>query len=232
MAEAPDELMVLGALWTAPDVPDIAPQHRGAPVLFLLGCYIGPPEEAEAVLKPLRTCRPTIADLTARKSWVDVQKFFDEDYPVGRRYYWKSTLIKGLTDPVIEAIVRQTASRPSLLTSIDIWPMGGAFGRVDPAATAFGSRDIAFTINYESNWDDADNDQTNIPWTRASLTEVQDLTQTRTYLNFAGLAEEMEKMVRGSFGENYSRLQTVKAKYDPDNLFRTNFNISPRGKGS
>ena len=232
MAEAPDELMVLGALWTAPDIPDIAPQHRGTPVLFLLGCYIGPPEEAEAVLKPLRTCRPAIADLTSRKSWVDVQKFFDEDYPNGRRYYWKSTLIKELTDPVIEALVRQAASRPSLLTSIDIWPMGGAFGRVDPAAAAFGSRDIGFTINYESNWDDADKDQSNIQWTRASLTEVQNLTQARTYLNFAGLAEEMENMVRGSFGENYSRLQAVKAKYDPYNLFRTNFNISPRGKGA
>lgn len=232
MAEAPDELMVLGALWTAPDIPEIPPQHRGTHVLFLLGCYIGPPEEAEAVLKPLRTCCPVIADLTSRKSWVDVQKFFDEDYPDGRRYYWKSTLIRELTDPVIETLVMQAAARPSLLTSIDIWPMGGAFGRVDPAATAFGSRDIGFTINYESNWDDADKDQANIQWTRASLKEVQDLTQARTYLNFAGFAEDMEKMVRGSFGENYGRLQAVKAKYDPDNLFRTNFNISPREKVS
>ncbi|MEJ2696297.1 MAG: FAD-binding oxidoreductase [Candidatus Sulfobium sp.] len=232
MAEAPDELMVLAALWTAPDLPDIPPQHRGSHVLFVLGCYIGPPGDAEAFVKPLRTCRPTVADLSSRKSWVEVQKFFDEDYPPGRRYYWKSTLIKGLTDPVIEAVVRQTASRPSMLTSIDIWPMGGAFGRVDPAATAFGSRDVAFTVNYESNWDDADNDQANIQWTRTSLKEVQDLSQARTYLNFAGLAEDMEKMVRGSFGDNFSRLQAIKAKYDPANLFRTNFNISPGKKGS
>jgi FAD/FMN-containing dehydrogenase len=110
--------------------------------------------------------------------------------------------------------------------------MGGAFGRIDPATTAFGTRDVAFTVNYESNWDDADNDQANIKWTRTSLKEVQDLSQARTYLNFAGLAEEMEKMVRGSFGDNYARLQTVKAKYDPGNLFRTNFNISPRTKRS
>jgi hypothetical protein len=155
MVDAPDELMVLGALWTAPDLPAVPEKDRGSNVLFLLGCYLGPPEKAEAVLKPLRTCKPVIADLTTRKTWLNVQKFFDEDYPSGRRYYWKSTLIKELTEPVIESLVRHAATRPSLLTSIDIWPMGGAFARVDPAETAFGSRDVRFTINYESNWGSA-----------------------------------------------------------------------------
>lgn len=227
MADAPDDLMALGALWTAPDLPAVPDKDRGSNVLFLLGCYLGPPETAEAVLKPLRTCKPVIADLTSRKTWLDVQKFFDEDYPSGRRYYWKSTLIKELTEPVIESLVRHAATRPSLLTSIDIWPMGGAFARVDPAETAFGSRDVRFTLNYESNWENAEDDNANIQWTRASLKEVQELSQSRTYLNFAGLAEEKEKMVQDSFGANYARLQQVKAKYDPANLFRVNFNINP-----
>jgi FAD/FMN-containing dehydrogenase len=227
MAEAPDELMVLGALWTAPDLPAVPAKHRGSHVLFLLGCYLGPPEKAEAVLKPLRTCRPAVADLTSRKTWLEVQKFFDEDYPNGRRYYWKSTLIRELTEPVIEALIRHGASRPSLLTSIDIWPMGGAFARIGPAETAFGSRDVTFTINYESNWDNKEDDESNIQWTRRALKEVQDLSQSRTYLNFAGLAEEKEKMLQDSFGDNYARLQQVKAAYDPANLFRVNFNIKP-----
>jgi FAD/FMN-containing dehydrogenase len=227
MSKAPDELMVLAALWTAPNLPAVPEHQRGNHALFLLGCYLGSPEKGEALLKPLRTCRPAIADLTSRKTWLDVQRFFDEDYPSGRRYYWKSTLIKGLTDQVIASLVRHAAARPSLLTSIDIWPMGGAFSRIDPAETAFGSRDVAFTINYEANWDRAEEDHANIDWTRTSLKEVQDLSQSRTYLNFAGLAEEKENMVRASFGANYSRLQQVKATYDPDNFFRVNFNISP-----
>jgi FAD/FMN-containing dehydrogenase len=227
MAEAPDELMVLGVLWTAPDLPAVPAKHRGSSVLFLVGCYLGPPEKAETLLEPLRSCKPAIADLTSRKTWVDVQKFFDEEYPAGRRYYWKSTLIKDLTDSVIESVVRHGASRPSLLTSIDIWPMGGAFAGVAPAETAFGSRDVKFTINYESNWENAEDDQSNILWTRTSLKEVQDLSQSRTYLNFAGLAEEKEKMLQASFGANYARLQQVKAVYDPDNFFRVNFNIKP-----
>jgi FAD/FMN-containing dehydrogenase len=230
MAEAPDELMVLAALWTAPDLPAVPARQRGSHVLFLLGCYLGSPEKGEALLRPLRTCRPAVADLTSRKTWLAVQKFFDEDYPSGRRYYWKSTLIQGLTDQIIDSLVQHAAARPSLLTSIDIWPMGGAFARIAPAATAFGSRDVAFTINYESNWDHAEEDRVNIEWTRSSLKEVQDLSQARTYLNFAGLAEERESMVQASFGANYARLQQVKAVYDPDNFFRVNFNILPEVK--
>jgi len=230
MTDAPDELMVLGAFWTAPDVTGIAVQERGSNVLFMMACYLGPPEDAEKVINPLRTCQPTVGDLTSIKPWTEVQKFFDEDYPDGRRYYWKSTFANELTDPVIDALMRHARTRPSMLTSIDLWYMGGAYGRVGAEETAFGNREAKFTINYESNWIDPDDDRANIEWTRQSLKEIQELSQSRTYLNFAGFGEDQEKMLRESFGGNFTRLQEIKAAYDPDNLFRTNFNIRPKRK--
>jgi FAD/FMN-containing dehydrogenase len=51
----------------------------------------------------------------------------------------------------------------------------------------------------------------------------------RMYLNFPGLGEEGERLVRNSFGANYARLQAIKLKYDPGNLFRFNPNIRPPG---
>jgi FAD/FMN-containing dehydrogenase len=33
-----------------------------------------------------------------------------------------------------------------------------------------------------------------------------------------------------AYGDNYQRLRTVKATYDPDNLFRVNRNIPPAGQ--
>jgi len=47
------------------------------------------------------------------------------------------------------------------------------------------------------------------------------------YLNFAGLGEEKEALVRAGHGANFERLSALKAKYDPGNLFRMNFNIPP-----
>jgi hypothetical protein len=52
------------------------------------------------------------------------------------------------------------------------------------------------------------------------------------YLNFAGLGEEKEALVRAGYGANYEQLVALKARYDPDNLFRVNHNIKPSGTGS
>lgn len=45
------------------------------------------------------------------------------------------------------------------------------------------------------------------------------------YLNFPGLYEEGNQMVRKSFGKNYARLVELKNKYDPTNFFQLNQNI-------
>jgi hypothetical protein len=49
------------------------------------------------------------------------------------------------------------------------------------------------------------------------------------YLNFAGLGEENEALVKAGYGVNYERLTQLKAKYDPTNFFRMNLNIPPAG---
>lgn len=48
-----------------------------------------------------------------------------------------------------------------------------------------------------------------------------------SYLNFPGFAEEGEAQVRAALGANYERLQAVKRRYEPDNVFRTHQNVRP-----
>ena len=47
------------------------------------------------------------------------------------------------------------------------------------------------------------------------------------YVNFAGLGEEGEALVKSAYGANYEKLVMLKNKYDPANLFRLNQNIKP-----
>jgi len=43
------------------------------------------------------------------------------------------------------------------------------------------------------------------------------------------MMEEGQERVQATYGENYRRLASIKARYDPKNLFHVNQNIKPSG---
>jgi hypothetical protein len=159
--------------------------------------------------------------------FVEVQKFLDGDYPQGLFYYWKSVYLKSLDDNVIRALVRHAAERPSPITSLDVWALGGAVGRVGSGERAFCQRDAPFLLGIESNWERREESEANIAWTRGVFHDMQRFSTGGSYLNFPGFGEEGENLLRGAYGANYDRLKAIKRKYDPENLFRENLNIKP-----
>ncbi len=42
------------------------------------------------------------------------------------------------------------------------------------------------------------------------------------------MEEDADTLLQGAYGANYRRLQAIKAKYDPDNLFHGALNIPPK----
>jgi hypothetical protein len=56
---------------------------------------------------------------------------------------------------------------------------------------------------------------------------MQPFSKGGIYLNFPGFNDDVSPELRASYGGSFERLGAVKAKYDPDNLFRSNFNIAP-----
>jgi hypothetical protein len=47
------------------------------------------------------------------------------------------------------------------------------------------------------------------------------------HLNSPGLGEDNDALVKAGYGANCDRLASLKAKYEPANLFRMNLNIMP-----
>jgi FAD/FMN-containing dehydrogenase len=101
--------------------------------------------------------------------------------------------------------------------------------RVGETDTAFANRDQAFLLGIEGNWEDHASSEANVAWVRETVDQMSEFSEGGTYLNFPGFLEDGDDTVRQGYGANYERLVEVKARYDPDNLFRLNANVVPAG---
>jgi FAD/FMN-containing dehydrogenase len=195
-------------------------------VIILAACYSGPAAQGERAIRPLREFDRPLADLSAELPFLELQQFLDADYPDGQLYYWKSLYLEQLSDQAIQVLARQAARRPSPLSSVDVWGLGGAVSRVPVPATPFARRDAPWLVGIEANWAEPGESETNIAWARETFRELQPFAKG-SYLNFAGFAEEGEQLLRGVFGGNLERLRAAKKRFDPQNLFRGGIGLAP-----
>ena len=216
---------------TVPEDPEFPEEAWGKSVFTLAAVTAGDAEAGERLVQPLRELGDPVVDFSGQMAYREVQALFDTLIPFGQhRCYWKSLYLSGLDDALIDKIVARIGEKPSAGTLASIWNFGGATARVPAEATAFGARDMPYMFSIDSIWDRAEDDEANIEWTRALWRDMQEHShQGRIYLNFPGLGEEGEELIKRSVGANYGRLAEIKRKVDPDNLFRFNQNILPAG---
>ncbi|HEX3687950.1 MAG TPA: BBE domain-containing protein, partial [Gaiellaceae bacterium] len=153
------------------------------------------------------------------------QSLFDAEYPDGQRHYWKSAYLSDVDAAVADLCDRGAASRPSPLSSIGLWALGGALRNEPEGGSAFAQRDAPFLFGLEANWEEADGDADNLAWARDLFDGAKAHSPGGSYLNFPGFAEEGEELLKDSYGASYERLKELKAKYDPENVFRSSFSI-------
>jgi len=229
LASAPDEVSGLAEFSTIPNDPAYPEHTWGTRVVALATVYDGPAEDGERITQPLRDFGKPLLDFSGRMPYRTLQTLYDGLFPKGRdRCYWKSTYLSGLDDGFIRAITAGLAKRPSEMTFASIWKFGGAVQRLAADATAFGDRSMPFMLSLDAIWSNPTDDTANIGWVRDLWQGMQKHSTGRMYLNFPGLGEG-ENLVRDAFGaKTYARLQGIKRKYDPDNIFRMNQNILPQ----
>jgi hypothetical protein len=65
-----------------------------------------------------------------------------------------------------------------------------------------------------------------INWARDYWTALHPYSEGGAYVNF--IMDEGEERVKEVYADNFDKLASIKAKYDPMNLFRVNQNIKPK----
>ena len=227
MATAPEELSSVGFFWSVPPADPFPPEHHGKQVVIVAAAYAGSVEDGEPVVQPLRELGQPLIDLSGPWPWIGLQSGFDALFPKGQLRYWKSRALAELSDAAIETVADLASRRPTPLTDITVWHHGGAISRVGETETAYAGRDAPFLVTAEVSWTDASQTDEAIAWGRDAWDTIGRHSTGGLYLNFPGLGEEKDALVRAGYGVNYDRLAELKAKYDPTNLFRMNLNIAP-----
>lgn len=221
----PDEMTIWMVVRHAPPLPFINEEYHGELVILIPYVWLGDPSEGEKLIQPLRDHGETIGDGSGMKPWTGWQSAFDGLVEHGARNYWKSHHLTNLSDGCITEIGKYALTMPSEETEIFIPHMEGAASRVEPEATAFPHRTTPFVLNLHTRWRDAADDQKAIKWAKDFHDATRPYSQG-VYVNF--LSEEGAERVREAYTEKvWEKLVETKRKWDPENVFRMNQNISP-----
>lgn len=138
---------------------------------------------------------------------------------------------------LIEAIGRRQAD--PVLTPADFRPgvhdgkvlmevCGGAIDRVAPADTAFVHRNMLYLSQYQARWlpgAPAAVAAANVDWVRAMFASVAPYRSGASYVNYAD--PDLADWGEAYYGANFDRLRRIKARVDPDNVFRFPQSVPP-----
>ena len=223
---APQELSVVCVYRIAPAAPWIDKAYHGKPVVAMFVCYTGKVEEGEKLLAPLKQFKKPVGDILQPRTYVSQQSILDATQPKGRRYYWKSEYLAGLTPDLLKGCIKAGETLKSPHSAMILFPMGGAIGQHSNGHSAVGNRNANYVFNVTASWEKPEDDAANIEWARASWNELKRFSTGGTFINFLN-DEETGDRIQAAYGSNYERLARVKAAWDPQNMFRSNKNVQP-----
>jgi FAD/FMN-containing dehydrogenase len=229
---APETLGIFVGLKTVPSVDPFPRDYWGKRACAIIGSYNGSADEARRVLAPLLENVP--APLF---NWMDTVPFpamnalFDPFFPKGLQWYWKGDFVTTLPDEAIDTHIAHATAAASDMCLMHLYPIDGAVHRVPSAATAWNTRNARFSMVIAGIDNRPQQADALRAWGRAYWNAVHPYNMDGGYVNFM-MDDEADGRIQATFGENYARLATIKAQYDPDNLFRVNQNIRPAAAGA
>jgi FAD/FMN-containing dehydrogenase len=227
LPSAPRDVYAWLGLHTVPPAPPFPEELHMRKVAFSAVCYLGPPENADEALAPVRELGPPLLYGVQEMPYPALQSAFDDLYHPGLQWYWRHDFVRELPDEAIERHVEFGARRPTLHSTMHLYPVDGAVQDLGPGDTAFRHRDALWSQVIVG----VDPDPGKADELRSFAVDYWEALHPYSagggYVNM--MMEEGRDRVRASYGENYERLARIKAEVDPDNVFRINQNVEPPG---
>ncbi|MFF3326234.1 FAD-binding oxidoreductase [Streptomyces sp. NPDC002889] len=225
IADSDEKLGAVLVVGLGPPVPFLPERWHGRPLCGVVTCWSGPEDEDDQVRARLAGLGPVVGQYVERMPYPVINTLFDELLPAGLFHYWKGTFSQGLPDGAVDAYVEYGATTPTIQSATVVFPIDGACHRVGTDETSFTYRDADFATALSPTLPTRAECEAAVGWARAFFSALEPHSLEGGYVNF--MDQDDQGRVRANYRQNYDRLQEVKRRYDPGNLFRLNHNIAP-----
>ncbi len=224
---APEDLSTIANVLLAPPIPFLPEEAHGTPIVMGQFAYVGPVDQAEEVFAPFRALAEPLADMVRPMRYPELFEGPEQEARFGAS---TNFFTDSLEPSAAEAILERLPDSTAPMRAVQLRVLGGALARVANDATAFAHRDRELFVNVAAMYIDGAEKVVHDAW----VTGVADSLGKNGDGGYVGfLGDEDEAKVRAAYpGKTWDRLRRLKARYDPDNLFRLNHNIPTANQGA
>ncbi len=193
------------------------------------GIFLGPKAELEKLLAPLTGVGTPIKIFIKEVSLLEAIDFWIPNKPLSidqNATYSSTWLDQCLPEEGLKSI-RNFLEKTAGTSNFFFLNSGGAMNRISSKETAFFWRNTRYYTEWNAKWTEDSEAQRNIKLVESARIELQPYT-IGSYVNVPDLG--IKNYGQKYYGDNFERLQRIKATYDPENVFKFAQSIPPASK--
>ena len=195
--------------------------------LLITAVWSGSATNAESATAPFSKLGRAKSRSIGQMAFSELQRRSDQRLAWNRRNYAKGGYLRVVDDEAVDRMFDCIATAPSSEAEFYVLQLGGAVTDVDEATTPYSGRAAGHYWIAQTAWDQEQDDAKSLHWNRRAAERLAEISMKGNYVNEQ--ADFGNEIARRAYGEDkYARLAELKARFDPDNLFRLNQNIEPR----
>jgi FAD/FMN-containing dehydrogenase len=236
MAAAPRELAITFMVVPAMPEPGLPDEMAGQTIVMALVVYTGDLDAYDDAIRGFLSLANPFVNQVSITTWLEANSIVDIFTPPGRRYHMAGGYFPRLNAEIaqiaIDAVTSSPRPDPLLPTCSLTFPvLGGALLDATEDSTAFSREGAEWLFEVTAQWDHRDHDAKYMPWVAQTMAALQPFIATNAYTNLS--SDRGADWLRRAYGPaaKWERIVRLKQRWDPENRFSFNKNIT-RAAGS
>lgn len=220
--KAPDELSAIANVMSCPPMPFVPEKYHGQIIVMALMMYAGDSKVGKKIIASFRNLDKPIVDMIKPMRYPEI--FFPDDKSYHPKAVSHTMFMKSVDNKLAEIIVERLKASDAAMRVVQLRTLGGAMTKISDDATAFAHRKSKIMTNVASFYNGPEDKQMRLDWVQ-DLAKKLNQGDNGAYIGFLGT--EGQSRINDAYPEKtLQRLKEVKKRYDPNNVFKLNLNIS------